>query len=77
MRASVSSGKHFSTWVGQTVCVYSISLIAKYFLCSSPLQKCVLSLDDVMLQVQRIYVNSGSRGGRAGGQKIARHFKIY
>lgn len=66
MRVSVSSGKHLSTWVGQTIHVYSIGFIAIYLLCSSPLQKCVLTLDDVMLQVQRIYVNSGSRGEGQG-----------
>ena len=54
------------TPVGQTLHVYSISFIALYLLRSSPLQKCVLTLDDVMLQVQRIYVNSGSRGEGQG-----------
>lgn len=46
--------------------MYSIVFIAIYLLCSSPLQKCVLTLDDVMLQVQRIYVNRRSMGGGAG-----------
>lgn len=91
MRVSVSSGKHLSTWVGQTIHVYSVIFIAIYLLCSSPLQKYVLTLDDVMLQVQRIYVNRGSRvffffffgGGKGGwvmgcqGSKVARHYKIY
>lgn len=45
--------------------MYSIIFIAMYLLRSSPLQRCVLTLDDVMLQVQRIYVNIGSR--REGG----------
>lgn len=76
MRVSVSSGKHLSTWVGQTIHVYSVSFIAINLLCSSPLQKCVLTLDDVMLQVQRIYVNRGS-SGEGRGQKFARHYKIY
>lgn len=76
MRVSVSSGKHLSTWVGQTKLVYSVSFIAIYLLCSSPLQKCVLTLDDVMLQVQRIYVNKGSRG-KGQGSNVARHYKIY
>lgn len=77
IRVSVSSGKHLSTWVGQTIHVYSIGFIAIYLLCSSPLQKCVLTLDDVMLQVQRIYVNSGQKGGKGQGLKVARHYKIY
>lgn len=53
--------------------MYSISFIAIDLLCSFTLQKCVLTLDDVMLQVQRIYVNSGSGGGgarRCRGQKL-------
>lgn len=36
----------------------------------------MLTLDDVMLQVQRIYVNRGSRG-EGQGSKVARHYKIY
>lgn len=67
----------------QYMCTVSV-FIAMYLLCSSPLQKCVLTLDDVMLQVQRIYVNRGSRGGgdlggggRGQGSKVARHYKIY
>lgn len=50
--------------------MYSVGFIAIYLLCSSPLQKCVLTLDDVMLQVQRIYVNRGSRGGKGRRQKL-------
>lgn len=58
----------------QYMCTVSVSLL--YLLCSSPLQKCVLTLDDVMLQVQRIYVNRGSRG-EGQGSKVARQYKIY
>ncbi len=50
------------------MCTVSVSLL--YLLCSSPLQKCVLTLDDVMLQVQRIYVNRGSRGEGQGVKKL-------
>lgn len=72
MRVSVSA------WVGQEVRVYRISFIG--ILCSSPLQKCVLTLDDVMLQVQRIYVNNGVTDGWGGGvqeSEVAGQFKIY
>lgn len=51
--------------------MYSVIFIAIYLLCSSPLQKCVLTLDDVMLQVQRIYVNRRSLGGWGGGGRGA------
>ena len=77
MRVSVSSGekkKKKNTLAleldRQYMCTVSV-FIAMYLLCSSPLQKCVLTLDDVMLQVQRIYVNRGSRGGRGGGREKA------
>lgn len=54
----------------------TVSVFIAILFCSSPLQKCVLTLDDVMLQVQRIYVNKGSRG-KGQGSDIASHYKIY
>lgn len=59
----------------QYMCTVSV-FIAMYLLCSSPLQKCVLTLDDVMLQVQRIYVNRGSRGGGIWGGGEGRDQKL-
>lgn len=42
----------------------TVSFLSLYtFSAALPSQKCVLSLDDVMLQVQRIYVHGG--GGRS------------
>lgn len=65
----VLSGNTLALELDKTVHVYSIIFIAIYLLRSSPLQKCVLTLDDVMLQVQRIYVNRGFRGGGGMGRK--------
>ena len=72
-RASVSSGKHLSTWVGHQVHVYSIVFIA--ISAALPSQKCVLSLDDVMLQVQRIYVHRRPVGMGGGGSKVIQCYK--
>lgn len=55
-----------STWVGQPLHLYSVSSLPSL---PVSLAKCMLTIDDVMLQVQLIYVNRGS-GGREEGQTL-------
>lgn len=57
----------------------TVSFLSLYtFSAALPSQKCVLSLDDVMLQVQRIYVHRGSvGGGPGGGSKVIQRGKCY
>lgn len=64
LRVSVSSGTFALELIKHVQCEFSL-----LYLLYGPLQKCVLTLDDVMLQVQRIYVNKGSRG-RGRGQTL-------
>lgn len=71
LRVSVSSGTLALELIKHVQCQFSL-----LYLLYGPLQKCVLTLDDVMLQVQRIYVNKGSRG-KGQGSDVARHYKVY
>lgn len=68
---SVSSGTLALELTKHVQCEFSL-----LYLLYGPLQKCVLTLDDVMLQVQRIYVNKGS-SGKGQGSDVARQYKVY
>lgn len=61
-----SDGKYTCTVSFLSLCTFSAAL---------PSQKCVLSLDDVMLQVQRIYVLGGG-GVSEGGERGLRSFSV-
>lgn len=71
LRVSVSSGTLALELTKHVQCEFSL-----LYLLYGPLQKCVLTLDDVMLQVQRIYVNKGS-SGKGQGSDVARQYKVY
>lgn len=58
----------------------TVSFLSLYtFSAALPSQKCVLSLDDVMLQVQRIYVLGGGKVSEGGerGSKVIQRYKCY
>lgn len=57
----------------QYMCTASISLLP--FSAVLP-YKMFVTIDDVMLQVQRIYVNRGS-DGKGEGSKVARYYRLF